>query len=162
MTIDISSSLTSALAYLNMGLSVFPLAPGEKKPPKQFKWEAFQHTLPKLEHVKSWFEGTASNIAIATGMISRLLVFDIDGAVAKSHADDVVQNRIRRDTRDAVANSLWVETGGGGLHLWIRYKRDEFVEDDAAAREIKSRVLWRGADGHNEIRLKGLSKFNYG
>jgi hypothetical protein len=154
MTIDVSTSLTSALAYLDMGLSVFPLAPREKKPPKHFKWETFQHTLPKQEHIKSWFDGSDSNIAVATGVVSRLLAFDIDGPIAKSHVDDVIQNTIRQDTRDAIADTVWVETGGGGFHLLIRYDPSEFQQDNRVANEIKNAVLWRRKDGHNEIRLK--------
>ena len=97
MIIDTAVALTSALTYLDMGLSVFPLA-AEKKPAKQFKWEAFQRTLASQEQIKSWFDGSDCNIAIATGAVSRLLAFDIDGPRAKSYADDIIQNKIRQDT----------------------------------------------------------------
>jgi hypothetical protein len=155
MTVDVSTPLVSALTYVNMRLSVFPLAVRDKKPPKLFKWDSFQHTLPTEEQVNSLFRASDANIAIATGAVSCLIGFDIDGDRGKSHADDVIQNKIRRDTREAMADTLWVETGGGGLHIWIRYNPDEFAEGESAAREIKSAVLWRGTDGHSEIRLKG-------
>jgi Bifunctional DNA primase/polymerase, N-terminal len=155
MTIDLSSPLSSALAYVAMGLSVFPLAPKEKKPPKQFKWESFQHKLPTKEQVKSWFDGTDNNIAIATGVASRLLAFDVDGATAKFRADDVIQNKICQDTRDALADTLIVQTGGGGFHLLVRYNPEDFKQDDPLSDEIRNAVLWRGKDGHSEIRLKG-------
>jgi hypothetical protein len=154
MTIDVSTSLASALWYLHHGLSVFPLATKQKKPPKQFKWEPFQHTLPSQEQVKSWFDGSDNNIAIATGTVSKLLVFDLDGDIAKLYADNVIQNKIRRDTRDAIADTIWVETGGGGFHLLIRFDPGEFQQDNPAASKIKNAVLWRGKDGHSEIRLK--------
>jgi DNA polymerase, archaea type len=144
-----------ALAYRNEGLSVFPLAPREKKPPKQFKWEQFQHTLPTQEQLKAWFDDNDNNVAIVTGAISRLLVFDIDGNLAKSHADDIIRNRIRQDTGDAISNTLWVETGSGGLHVLIRYDPQEFQGDSWAASKIKSAVLWRDRNRHSEIRLKG-------
>lgn len=155
MTIDVSTPLASSLTYVNMRLSVFPLGARDKKPPKLFKWDSFQHTLPTEEQVNSLFRVGDVNIAIATGAASRLMVFDIDGDRAKSHADDVLQNKIRRDTGEAMADTFWVETGGGGLHIWIRYTPEEFTEDESAAREIKRAVLWRGTDGHSEIRLKG-------
>jgi hypothetical protein len=149
------NSVSCALQYLCRGLSVFPLIRKQKRPLPGFKWEIFQHTLPTQQQVRSWFEGTDNNIAIATGSISRLLVFDLDEPIAKSHAEDVIQNRLHQDTRDAIADTIWVETGGGGLHIWVRYKPDEFTKDDLGARETKSGVLWRGPDGHSEIRLKG-------
>lgn len=155
MSNDVSTVLSSALEYLGMGLSVFPLVPREKKPPKQFKWEAFQHKPPAQEQIKSWFEGSDNNIAIITGDVSRLIAFDIDGATAKSHAYDVIQNRLRQDTRDAISDTLWVETGGGGLHILIRYNPQEFHGDNWAASEIKNSVLWRDKYEHSEIRLKG-------
>jgi hypothetical protein len=149
-----ANSLSWALQYLGLGLSIFPLLPKAKKPAQGFRWEALQHTLPKEEQVKSWFEGRDSNIALATGAISKLLVFDIDGTTAKCHADHVIQNRIRQDTRNAITDTLWVETGGGGFHLLVRYDPVEFQLDNEAASEIKNAVLWRGKDGHSEIRLK--------
>src|SRR5919106_5650989 len=154
MTVYVSTSLAFALWHLRHGLSVFPLATKQKKPPKQFKWEPFQHTLPSQEQVKSWFDGSDNNIAIATGTVSKLLVFDLDGDIAKLHADNVIQNKIRRDTRDAIADTIWMETGGGGFHLLIRFDTGEFQQDNPAASKIKNAVLWRGKDGHSEIRLK--------
>jgi hypothetical protein len=138
-----------------MGLSVFPLAPREKRPPTQFRWESFQHTLPTEEQLKSWFADTDYNIAIATGAVSRLLAFDIDGATAKSRADEVLEKNIRHDTRDALSDTILASTGGGGLHLLVRFNPDDFLPHQNQADEIKNAVLWRGKDGHSEIRLKG-------
>jgi hypothetical protein len=83
-----ASSFSWALHYLGLELSILLL-------------------LPKEKHVKSRFEGRESNIAIATGTISRLLVFDIEGDMAKSHVSDVIQNRIRQDTRDAIVDTVY-------------------------------------------------------
>jgi hypothetical protein len=152
---DRSANLLSwALQYLDLGLSIFPLMPKGKKPIPGFRWEAMKHTLPEQEHVKSWFEGTDNNIAVATGVVSKLLVFDIDGIMAKSNADDVIQSKIRQDTREALADTIWVETGGGGFHILVRFDPVAFQQDNRAATEIKNAVLWRGKDGHSEIRLK--------
>src|SRR5687767_1306672 len=98
MIIDSSTPYSSALSYLRQGLSIFPLAAKEKKPPSQFKWERFQHALPTEEEVNALF-GVADdiNIAIATGAVSRLLAFDIDGDTAKSHVENVIQKKIRQD-----------------------------------------------------------------
>jgi hypothetical protein len=153
---ECTNQISYALRYLDKGLSIFPLIPKGKKPVPGFKWEPFQHMMPTQEQVKAWFDGSdnSNNIAVVTGATSRLLAFDIDGLLAKSHADEVIRNKICQVTRDALAETLWVETGGDGLHVWIRYKPDEFTKDDTAAREIKNAVLWRGKDGHSEVRLK--------
>jgi hypothetical protein len=155
MTTDSSSVLSSALSYLGMGLSVFPLAPKDKKPLKQFKWEQFQSALPTKDQVGEWFEATENNVAIVTGDVSRLLAFDVDGSTAKIHANNIIQTKVRQDVREALSSTLMTETGGVGLHILVRYNPDEFQKGDSAADGIKSAVLWRGKGGHNEIRLKG-------
>ena len=154
MSIDDSQVLSSALAYLGLGLSVFPLSPREKKPPIQFKWEPFQHKLPTEEQIKAWFEGRDNNIAVVTGNVSRLIVIDIDGEVAKSYVEDAIHRKVRRDTKQAINSTLWTETGGGGYHLLIRYNPEEFDTDHAVRSQIKNAVLWRGHDSHSEVRLK--------
>jgi hypothetical protein len=154
MTIDTSTSLTSALIYLQMGLSIIPLAPREKKPPRLFTWEQLQYVLPTEDQVKEWFDDTNNNIGVVTGKISQLLVIDVDGDAAKSYTENVIHNRVRRDTKEAIDKTLWTETGGGGYHLLIRYNPDEFNNDDFDASEIKNVVLWRGHDNHSEVRLK--------
>jgi hypothetical protein len=151
---ECTNQISSASQYLSRGLSVFPLIRKQKKPLPGFKWEKFQNTLPTQEQVKSWFDETDNNIAIATGSVSNLLAFDIDNAVAKFHVDYVIQNKIRQDTRDAIADTIWVATGGGGFHLLIRFNPEEFYQDNLTASKIKNAVLWRGKDGHSEIRLK--------
>jgi len=154
MATDVSRVLSSALTYLNMGLSVFPLASRDKKPVKHFKWEKFQHELPTEDQVTQWFGGTDSNLAVVTGKISRLLALDIDGEAAKSYAGNVISCKIRQDTKEVIDKTLWTETGGGGYHVLFRYNAEEFDNDDPAAGEIKNAVLWRGHDSHSEIRLK--------
>jgi bifunctional DNA primase/polymerase-like protein len=99
--------------------------PKGKKPVPGFKWEALQRTLPTQEQVKSWFEGTNRNIAVVTGAVSRLLAFDIDGGVAKSHADDIIQNRIRQDTRDAIAEAA---QGGLQINIHLEYIFDKLIQ----------------------------------
>lgn len=154
MIIDPSTPLSSALSYLAQGLSVFPIRRRHKKPVAGFSWEPFQKTLPTIEQVNTWFDDVNINIAIITGAISRLLAFDIDGTLAKSYVDYVIQNKVRHDTRNAIADTIWIQTGGGGFHLLVRYDPREFEQDTRVASEIKNSVLWRGKDGHSEIRLK--------
>ncbi len=154
MASDVTTPSTYALSYLDMGLSVFPLAPREKKPPKHFKWEQLQDALPTEAQVKIWFDRTDNNVAIVTGKVSRLLALDIDGDTAKLYTEHVIDNKIRLDTKEAINKTLWTQTGGGGYHILIRYNPEELDKDDSAAGEIKNAILWHGHDNHSEIRLK--------
>jgi hypothetical protein len=154
MAIDVSTSLTSALSYLGMGLSVFPLTPRQKKPPKHFRWEQWQHELPTEDQVKKWFDRSDNNLAVVTGKVSRLLALDVDGDAARLYAENVIQSKVKYDTKEAINKTLWTETGGGGYHVLIRYNPEEFDKDYPAATEIKNTVLWRGGDSHIEVRLK--------
>jgi hypothetical protein len=154
MITDVSTALASALAYLEMGLSVFPLAPREKKPPKNFRWEESQHALATEDQLKAWFDGTNNNLGVVTGKVSRLLVLDVDGDKAKSYIENALHTKVKYDTKEAIDKTLWTETGGGGFHLLVRYDPEEFRQDDRAIDEIKNAVLWRGKDDHSEIRLK--------
>src|SRR5688572_22642398 len=151
---DSSTPLSSALSYLGQRLSVLPIMQRDKKPVAGFSWEPFQKTLPTIDQVNTWFDDANVNIAIITGGVSRLLAFDIDGTTAKSYVDYVIQNKICHDTKNAIADTVWIQTGGGGFHLLVRYNPAEFEQDTRTANEIKNAVLWRGKDGHSEIRLK--------
>jgi hypothetical protein len=77
--------------------------------------------------------------------------------VAKIHVNNIIQTRVRQDVREALSTTLLTETGGRSLHILVRYKPEEFRYRDSAADGIKSRVLWRGKDGHNEITIDVFS-----
>jgi hypothetical protein len=70
MSIDLSTAVSSALTYLNVGLHVLRVAPGDNKPVKHFKWKAFEHTIPAQERVNSLIRGTDVNIVNARGVPS--------------------------------------------------------------------------------------------
>jgi Bifunctional DNA primase/polymerase, N-terminal len=153
MTTDAPTTLSSALTYLDKGLSVFPLPLGEKKPTRQFKWEQLQHALPSPDQVREWFGRAESNIAVVTGKVSRLLAIDIDSEAAKSYTENIIESKLRADTKESIAKTLWTLTGGGGYHVLVRYRPEEF-DGDSDTNEIKNAVLWRGRESHSEIRLK--------
>ena len=59
-----------------MGFSIIPIPWGEKIPKKS--WTEYQKRKPTVEEIKSWFNGSPSNIAIITGAISGVVVVDAD------------------------------------------------------------------------------------
>lgn len=80
--------------YVDMGLSIFPLAIDSKKPLAE--WKQYQSRRATLEEVDDWFSHGAPtssgdrvmvfNIAIATGSISGLVVLDCDNTDAVLYA----------------------------------------------------------------------------
>jgi hypothetical protein len=68
--------LQCAMTYREQGFSVIPLPPGRKKPPI-LKWEPYQTSYPSVEELEQWFI-RPYNLAVITGMLSRVLVVDVD------------------------------------------------------------------------------------
>lgn len=121
--------LDQALAYLDRGLSVFPVCTpvigtnrclhhaGCSSPGKValVKWKPYQDERASPETVRSWWgRWQGANIAMATGPISGVDVIDLDGDLA---------------TREAINKGIeigpWAYTGRvGGRHIWCRHRDD--------------------------------------
>lgn len=106
----------AALAYCQLGLSVVPIAAGQKMPPMGMQWADRQSTRPGLGRIRNDFAThPGAGVAIITGQISGVVVLDID------------PNRASAETLDAMRklmSSRWakcprVKTGGGGWHLYF-------------------------------------------
>jgi len=71
------SFLGEALRYADMGLSVIPIIPGQKRP--LVKWQQYQTQRATKEQIIEWWTNTPSaNIGIVTGDVSDVFVVDID------------------------------------------------------------------------------------
>lgn len=71
------SNLGRALAYIDLGWAVFPLAPNTKIPFKGSK--GFEDASTDAEDVKRWWAANPdANIGIATGEASGIVVVDVD------------------------------------------------------------------------------------
>ena len=69
----------AALRYAAAGISVFPLPPNQKHPPR-VHWKDNQKKAWTERDVMTWWsENPDDNIAIATGKLSGISVLDIDG-----------------------------------------------------------------------------------
>jgi hypothetical protein len=73
------TTLTAALAYAALGLSIVPL---DGKRPALTSWTAYQQTAASQEAIKAWNNaGLLKNIGIVCGRVSgNLVVLDLDGA----------------------------------------------------------------------------------
>lgn len=68
-----------------MGWSVIPI--GDRKVPL-IKWKEFQTRLPTEDEVTKWFgPRTKANIGIVTGMVSGLIVLDVDSEQGQAFVD---------------------------------------------------------------------------
>ncbi len=74
-------------------------------------WKEYQHKLPTKEEVNHWFTiNPLANIAIITGAISNLVVFDLDSDSAVQYADE----------QGGFPATVKVKTGRG-FHLYMKH-----------------------------------------
>ena len=132
-----------ALQYLKKGLSVIPLkSPSmvsgdlpEKEFIRQCKmplvpWKPFQQRLPTEQEVTDWFDKWPNaNIAIVTGKISNLVVFDLDSDRAVQYAKN----------EGGFPDTPKVKTGKG-YHYYVRHPGFEVRNDVKKALDIDIRA----------------------
>ncbi|KQR80512.1 phage/plasmid primase, P4 family [Sphingomonas sp. Leaf343] len=90
-----------------LGFSVFPVVHRGKRPALA-SWKDYQAKHPSLETVAGWSD-TKSNIGIATGAVSGLLVLDLDTDEAIAHAESC-----------GLPDTLTVRTGKG-RHVYFAH-----------------------------------------
>lgn len=89
-----------------LGFSTFPVERGGKRP--LMKWERFQSERADSSEVDSWARHD-TNVGIATGAVSGLLVLDLDSAEAVAEAEAL-----------GLPDTLTVRTGKG-LHAYFKH-----------------------------------------
>ena len=70
-----------------LGFSVIPLAYGDKRPVRGVAWGAFQVRQADELQLAAWFAGELRNLGIVTGVISGVVVVDIDSPEARIWAE---------------------------------------------------------------------------
>lgn len=72
-------------------------------------WKEYEKRLPTVPEIQEWFESSmyGSNIGVVTGVISNLVVVDVDGALEEYGKLDLPE-------------TLTALTGGGGYHFYYR------------------------------------------
>jgi hypothetical protein len=142
---------TAAIEYVKLGWYVFPLhsvAKGKCTCGQPACSDAGKHPRVRrglkeatrdLNMIDEWFgpKSPKSNIAIATGVMSGITVFDIDIGEGKFGADswaDAIKDHGEPDT-------LIAETGSGGMHIIFQYN---------SAVKTASNVLGKGVDSRND------------
>jgi len=78
------SLLSYAKKYANLGWTVIPLEPEEKKP--LVKWEKYQKIQASAEQIEQWWkQHPNANIGIVTGSVSGIIVIDIDSSAGQEN-----------------------------------------------------------------------------
>lgn len=104
-----------ALAYLARGWPVIPVEPRGKRP--LVPWEAFQYRRPGAEELRAWLgRWPDANLAVVTGLVSGLVVLDID---PRHEGDDSLAVLERR--HGALPHSIEALSGGGGRHVYFAH-----------------------------------------
>lgn len=133
-----------AFAYLGAGLSILPLVYGQKTPAVPEITPYFSKP-PTVSEVDAWFaQPGAHNIAIVTGLVSRLVVIDIDANDAFNLFLETVKQVPALNEK--IFKTFIVRTGKG-VHIYLRFSIDEFPEG------IETTVLANTENG--EVRVKG-------
>lgn len=102
--------LEHALKCLQWGFWIFPLRPNTKLPMTTHGFKDASNSKPKI--FEWWHRWPESNIGIATGMMSKIAVVDVDvkkGARGKKSAQLI---------KGLLPETMRVETPSGGWHLY--------------------------------------------
>jgi len=96
--------------YLEFGWSIIPIVQGDKRP--YINWKEYQERKPTREEIDSWFDQWPdAGIALVTGSISGIVVFDIDSQEGISAVHE----------RGGFPQTPRSKTGGGGLHIFLKH-----------------------------------------
>jgi hypothetical protein len=91
------------------------VAPKEKRP--LVAWEPYQHRRPTEALVRSWYRRWPdAGVGIVTGLVSRLLVLDVDPA----HGGEASLQRLSQ-AHGPLPWTVECHTGGGGRHLYFAH-----------------------------------------
>lgn len=105
----------AALDYLELGWSVLPVRPRDKRP--LIAWERLQDERPTGQELRAWFaRWPDANVGIVTGAVSGLVVLDVD----PTHGGEGSLRNLAAG-HAPLGPTAEAETGGGGRHLYFRH-----------------------------------------
>lgn len=114
-----STTLTERIDFCrSRGYSFFLIPSGTKEP--KVPWKKYQNILPTDGEVAQWKAYTYEmNICIVTGILSGIMVVDLDKPKDSADWDDSWAYEIIE--KYALPKTFMVRTGSGGFHLYYKY-----------------------------------------
>lgn len=104
----------AALVYAKLGFAVFPCRRRAKEPLAE---HGCKDATTDLAQIHAWWErGPDANVGIATGLVSGIVVLDID---PRHGGDDALAELEAKNER--LPDTPRVLTGGGGIHVWFKH-----------------------------------------
>jgi len=117
------AELADILAYARDGWNLFPIKPGQKKPPLVADWEHASSRDPST--IEAWHaQHPGCNWGVATGP-SGLLVVDVDVKKSKAGRTSLFDLELENAT---LPDTLRVSTPTGGEHIYLRGRASSTVE----------------------------------
>ncbi len=109
------SFVVAALQYAGYHWSVIPMRSRDKRP--LIKWQQYQQQRASQDEITGWYQRwPTANVGIVTGIISGLLVLDID----PRHGGDDSLAQWQRE-HGPLPQTVEARTGGGGRHLYFSH-----------------------------------------
>ncbi len=107
--------MKAALDAIRLGWSVIPIEPSGKRP--LIRWQVYQYRRADPTEIADWVSRWPdANLAIVTGVISGLVVMDLDprhgGVESLAHLEQHY---------GPLPETVEVRTGGGGRHLYFAH-----------------------------------------
>lgn len=128
---DSWSCLDAALFYARTGLPVFPLSGKIPAIPARKGGRGLYDASKNQDLIRHWWrEYPHANIGVPTGAQSGWWVIDVDARhngyeeLARLHRDAQVRSALKRKPYTPPDSTLTAYTGGGGLHLVYRHRKD--------------------------------------
>lgn len=130
-----TTCLDQALEMIDMGFSVIPVRPNDKRPIPGFSWRQYQERIATPEEVEGWFQKWPdANLALICGSISGVWALDADGPLGMAYI-----------TEHCPHTSVYQLTPGGGVHAIYRLPRGKTVQTGA---RVQPELDIRGEGGY--------------
>ena len=110
-----AAALEAALDYLDRDWSVVPVRARDKRP--LIAWQVYQQRRATVDDVHGWFaRWPNANVGIVTGVVSGLVVVDID----PGHGGNESLAALERE-HGRLPPTVEARSGGGGRHLYFAH-----------------------------------------
>src|SRR6266404_162205 len=107
--------LAAALSYANRGWPVLPIRPESKVPLGALAPHGLQNATTDPGTIRQWWTTTpTANVGIRTGVISGLVVLDVD---PRRWGDEALWELERQHGK--ILETVETLTGGGGRHIFF-------------------------------------------